>query len=690
MRRPVVFYSLGLVIILTLVVIFSFDQCRQLFVGHTGKSQITNNTKPRPPGSAAAAAKPTLEELQNDARAANANELGYVPILLYHQISKQEGRWARTPDNFRKDLAELYERGYVLISLSDFLSGKISIPAGKSPAVITFDDSTPGEFRLIQKGEELTVDPNCAVGILRDFGQRHPDFGNAATFFINANPFGGETGQGKYWKKKLQMLVEWGFEIGNHTMSHAYLKNLTPQKARVEIAGLQKLIQQAVPGYKPASFAIVQDGVPNPYETVVQGTYDGITYHHKGVLLWAWSASRPPFHKDFDPLRIQRIQVFQDHGLSSLTTWLDRIEPTRFISDGNVGTIAMPQSWKDSLKAGAPGRQVLYEPENKTDKTPAREQQAFNAKGVHVTAIWASSRTRWEGIIDLIKKSGYNAVELDIKDEDGSIGYLSNVPLSREIGAAHDYLPIKDMLKELKDQGIYSIGRCVVMKDPTLAKKRPEYMVRTASGYPLAGGLWVNPCSQAVQDYNIALAKEAYELGFDEVQFDYIRFPEGQGVKTVSYPGMGNQERTDVIAGFLNHARREIGWDKWLSAAIFGFMGYAKDDQRIGQRPERLAPFLDFMSPMAYPSHYSPGNYGFSNPNAHPAEVVNGTLADFEKLIDTSGCRLRPWLQAFTMGSPPYGTAEIKAQTRVTEKRDIHTWLLWNAGCVYHQDAMQR
>ncbi|MEW6171687.1 MAG: polysaccharide deacetylase family protein [Bacillota bacterium] len=369
MRKPVVLYSLGLIIILTLAVVFSFDQCRQLFVGHPGKPKITD-VKPKPPGSAVAASKPTMEELQNDARAVKANELGYVPILLYHQISNQEGRWARTPDNFRKDLTELYNRGYVLISLSDFLAGTINIPAGKSPAVITFDDSTPGEFRLLQKGEELTVDPNCAVGIMRDFARRHPDFGNAATFFINANPFGGETGQDKYWKKKLQLLTEWGFEIGNHTMHHAYLKNLTPQKARIEIAGLQQLIQQAVPGYKPTAFAIVQDGVPNPYETVVQGTYDGVTYHHKGVLLWAWSASRPPLHKDFNPLRIQRIQVFQDHGLSSLTNWLDRIEPTRYISDGNVETIAIPQSWKESLKADAPGQQVIYEPEKKNRPDP--------------------------------------------------------------------------------------------------------------------------------------------------------------------------------------------------------------------------------------------------------------------------------------------------------------------------------
>lgn len=689
MRKPVLFYSLGLLAILTLAVVFGLGEGRGLLNGSPDPGTSAKKTDSPHPSAGTPAPKPTLEELQAQARATRANELGQIPILVYHLIGKHEGRWERTPNNLRKDLEELYRRGYVLVSLTDYISGRIDVPAGKSPAVITFDDSTPGHFRLLNENGELIVDPDCAVGILRDFARQHPEFGSSATFFINARPFSGEPGQEAYWRKKLQLLVQWGFEIGNHTVHHTNLRNLPPEKIKAEIAGLQALIQQAVPGYRPAAFAIVQDGVPKPYETVIQGTYDGVSYHHSGIVLWAWSASQSPSHRDFDARRIQRIQVFEDHSTSSLTNWLDRIEHTRYVSDGNPETVAFPHGWEETLKKNCLGQKVPYEPVKKTDRTPAQEKQALNAKGVHVTFMWASSPARWKQIVELVEKSGLNAIELDIKDESGNIGYLSAVPLSREIGAAHNDLPIRDILKDLKKRGIYSIGRCVVLRDPVLARKRPEYMVHAKDGRPLAGGVWVNPCSREVWDYNIALAKEAYSLGFDEVQFDYLRFPEGREAWTSIYPGMGDQHRTDVIADFVRHARQEIGWDRWLSVAVFGFIGHAKDDLLIGQRPERLAPFLDFISPMAYPSHYSPGNYGFANPNAHPAEVVGGTLADFERLIDTSGCRLRPWLQAFTLGPPPYGPAEIKAQIRSTTKRGIETWLLWNPSVIYHREALQ-
>lgn len=690
MRKRILFYSVGLLILLSsAVLLISFSELRAYFAPQTEKTGTTGQDSAPPHGSAAAAPKPGIEELRAQAQAVDANELGQVPILVYHLIGSKEGRWTRTPENLRKDLAELEERGYVSVSLTDYLTSNINIPAGKSPVVLTFDDSTPGQFRLLESNGELAVDPNCAVGILREFAEKHPDFGNAATFFINARPFCGEPGQEAYWQQKLQMLVEWGFEIGNHTMHHTNLKNQPPQKIRQEIAGLQALIQQAVPGYTPSAFAIVQDGLPEPYETVVQGTYDGITYHHSGVVWWAWRAARSPYHREFDPLRVQRIQVFRDHGTSSLTNWLDRIEPTRYISDGNPGTIALPQGWEEVLTERHSAKVVIY-PAEESARTPAREEQALNAKGVHVTFSWASSPTRWKQAIDLVKATGFNTIQLDVKDESGRIGYLSEVPLAREIGAAQNLLKIEEMLKELRAEGIYSVARIVVVRDPVLARKRPDLMVRTAGGHPLSGGVWVNPCSPEVWEYNIALAKEAYALGFDEVQFDYLRFPEGRDAWTSVYPGMGNRHRTDVITGFIRYARKELGWGKWLSVAVFGFMGYAKDDQKIGQRPERLAPFLDFLSPMAYPSHYSPGNYGFSNPNARPYEVVDGTLTDFERLIEHSGCRLRPWLQAFSLGPPPYGPAEIKAEMKAAAKHGIRTWLLWNPYVNYRPEALQQ
>lgn len=137
----------------------------------------------------------------------------------------------------------------------------------------------------------------------------------------------------------------------------------------------------------------------------------------------------------------------------------------------------------------------------------------------------------------------------------------------------------------------------------------------------------------------------------------------------------------------LRTAREKIGWERTLSSTIFGFTGFAVDDLGIGQRPERFAPYLDYLSPMVYPSHYSKGNYGFSIPNAHPYEVVDGSIKDIERLIDFSGCKQRPWLQAFTLGPPAYGSSEVDAQIKAAQENNVDTWLLWNPGVNYK--AMQ-
>lgn len=674
-KRNLTYGILGLVVLVLLaIVIYRGAPGLSFAVGDNNGTQH-NPAKEQQP-------EANLEEMAGEA---GANELGQVPVLIYHRIGEPEGRWTRTPENFRKDLEELHSRGYVLVSLTDYLKGKINIPAGKSPAVITFDDSTPGHFRLVEENGELKVDPRCAVGILRDFGEKHPEFGHAATFYINAIPFGGEEGQAQYWKKKLQMLQEWGFEIGNHTYHHAYLKDLNSQEVQDEIAALQKHIQEALPGYVPQTMAIVQDGVPEPYELLVEGKSGETEYHHIGVLWWAWSAASSPYHRDFDPYRVQRIQVFQNNGESSLVNWLNRIEHKRYISDGNPEVVSIPKGWEEFLPDKHNFQVVTYK-NGEGLRNPQKEQQADNARGIHVSFSYASSRDRWQKIISLVENTQLNAIQLDLKDESGYMGYASDVPLARETGASRDILPIREMLADLRDRGIYSVARIVVSRDPVLAKNKPEYMVKTQNGTPLGDGIWVNPRSRDVWKYNVDLAKEAYELGFDEVQFDYIRFPEGKAAWSADYGQEDKRNRVEVITDFFRYAREELGWDKHLSAAVFGFTGYAKDDLKIGQRPERMGPYLDYMSPMVYPSHYSPGNYGYANPNAHPYEMVDKSLSDFEGLLQHTGCKIRPWLQAFTMGPPPYGREEIRAQIEAAEKHDINTWLLWNPGVYYKQE----
>jgi hypothetical protein len=543
----------------------------------------------------------TPEEIQQNAKKVGANEIGQVPIFVYNLIDQEESPLSRTPEYFRRDLLELYERNYVLINLKDYITGNIDIPAGKSPAVLTFDGSTPGQFRLLdEQGGEPVPDPDCAVGIMMDFSDKHPGFGHTATFFVNAEPFG----QPQYWQDKLQMLNQWGFEIEN---------------------------------------------------------------------------------QDFDLTRFKRIQVYTDNGRSSLVNWLDRISGLRYVSDGRNDTIAVPGSWEKYAKAD-PGRKIVTYTREEPYRTPEKDQISSNARGVHVSFTWAGLKEGWNEVLELIESAKLNTVQLDIKDESGRIGYDSQVKMAIDTGSSEGVLPIKDRLKDLKDRGIYSIARIVVFRDPFLAQARPDLMVRASDGSPLDGGVWVDPYSKEVQDYNLELAVEAYQLGFDEVQFDYIRFPEGLTAETALYSskaGSDTRSRVDVIADYLSYARSVITWNRPFSATVFGFMSIAEDDQGIGQRPERMAPFVDYLSPMSYPSHYGPGNYGFANPNAHPYEVIDASLKGFQSLVESTGCQLRPWLQAFSMGQPPYGRDEIRAQINATEDNNISTWLLWNPSVSY-------
>ncbi|NLI12059.1 putative glycoside hydrolase [Pelotomaculum propionicicum] len=342
----------------------------------------------------------------------------------------------------------------------------------------------------------------------------------------------------------------------------------------------------------------------------------------------------------------------------------------------------------DSFETGqAPTEQL----QQKIKDYESLKEQSAQARGVHVSFGRAASDSGWQEMLALIDSAGLNAMQLDVKDESGQVGYATQVKLAGATGAGLGVLPIRERLQDLKDRGIYSIARIVVFRDPLLAQKRPDLMVRTAGGSPLAGGTWVDPYSKEVQDYNLELAVEAYQLGFDEVQFDYIRFPEGRAAQTAVYnckAADDSRTRVDVIAGYLSEVRSAITRDRLFSATVFGYMSIAEDDQGIGQRPERMAPYVDYLSPMSYPSHYGPGNYGFENPNAHPYEVIDASLKGFQTLVEPSGCRLRPWLQAFSWSQPPYGRNEIRAQINATEDNNIKTWLLWNEDVSYNSDEI--
>src|SRR5438067_1103155 len=208
----------------------------------------------------------------------SANELGLLMILEYHKVDYPEDRWTRTPATFRQDLEALYARGYRLHSLNALLDGRIMAPAGTTPIVLTFDDSSPGQFRYIETNGALEIDPKCAVGILEAFLREKPDFGRAATFYVlpGASKPNRLFNQPEYEGKKLQYLVSHGYEIGNHTLWHANLGKYDEAVVRLQIAEAQQWIQRHVPDYKIRTIALPHGVYPREVAWALRGSAKGV------------------------------------------------------------------------------------------------------------------------------------------------------------------------------------------------------------------------------------------------------------------------------------------------------------------------------------------------------------------------------------------------------------------------------
>ena len=284
------------------------------------------------------------------------DELGRIMILEYHKIDYPEHRWTRTPENFRRDLETLYARGYRLIGLNALLDGRIAVPRGTTPVVLTFDDSSPGQFRYVAHNGTVDIDPKSGIGILEAFIAEKPDFGRAATFYVlpGASRPNRLFDQPEYEARKLQYLVSRGYEIGNHTLWHANLGKYDETTVRGQIAGAQEWIQRYVPDYRIRTLALPHGVYPRNVAWALKGEAKGVAYRHDAILMVAGGAAPSPFAKGFDPVRLPRIQAIeQDMG-----TWLsyfDKNPSERFVSDGDPAIVTIPAARRDRLKAALPG-----------------------------------------------------------------------------------------------------------------------------------------------------------------------------------------------------------------------------------------------------------------------------------------------------------------------------------------------
>jgi peptidoglycan/xylan/chitin deacetylase (PgdA/CDA1 family) len=283
------------------------------------------------------------------------NELGRVMILEYHKIDYPEERWTRTPENFRRDLQRLHAGGYRLAALNDLLDGRIRVPAGTTPVVLTFDDSSPGQFRYLGANGALRIDPKSAVGILEAFAKEHPDFGLAATFFVlpGASRPNRLFDQPEHEGRKLQYLAARGFEIGNHTLWHANLGKYDERTVRTQLAEAQQWVQRHVPDYRMRTLALPHGVYPKDVSWALSGSAKGVSYRHDAILMVAGGVAPSPFARAFDPVRLPRIQAVQ-RDLDYWLTFFERNPNERFVSDGDPSVVTIPAAQRPKLRTPLP------------------------------------------------------------------------------------------------------------------------------------------------------------------------------------------------------------------------------------------------------------------------------------------------------------------------------------------------
>ena len=324
--------------------------------------------------------------------------------------------------------------------------------------------------------------------------------------------------------------------------------------------------------------------------------------------------------------------------------------------------------------------------------------------GVYVTACAAATPSYKNSIIKLLEETELNSVIIDIKDFSGTISIPTDNPLLAD-GLTGKGCKVKDMeefVAQLHEMNVYVIGRVTVFQDPLYAKLHNSEAIKRVSD----GGLWADknglnylyPGSEKVWDYVIEIAKESYSIGFDEINFDYIRFPSDGDIKNMAIPTSG-LTKADIVENFFSYLNANLkDTDIVTSADLFGMTTTNTDDLGIVQILERTLPYFDYVCPMVYPSHYPAGFNGWSNPNSVPYDLMHFVM---QSAVDRTNAlkndptqpewlrehvnpdQLRPWLQNFSLRQPPYGASEIDAQIRATNDVGLDSWLLWDASNKY-------
>jgi len=358
-------------------------------------------------------------------------------------------------------------------------------------------------------------------------------------------------------------------------------------------------------------------------------------------------------------------------------------------------------SAQDNLKNGS------------ASEKPQKSSGEFKVKAIYVTASSAGDSKTLQHIIDLVKETELNTIVLDVKDDYGRVDYESNIDEVKQNNAYTKFYNVDNVIKTLHENNVHVIGRIVCFKDPLLASKRADLAIKRPNGqvWRENGKIpWINPYNEEAWKYNIDIAKEAADKGFDEIQFDYVRFPTAR--TTDVFYGNNIPSKADTISRFLETAEKEIHAGKGItfSADVFGIICESPNDyENIGQDLEKVGMNIDYVCPMVYPSHFANSKQNgdgqsingvrFTAPDLDPYRVVYNTLAKAkERVSKVEGykAKFRPYLQDFTatwLSSgyyQKYGADQVRQQIKAVYDAGFDEWILWDASNVYSEDALEK
>ncbi len=322
------------------------------------------------------------------------------------------------------------------------------------------------------------------------------------------------------------------------------------------------------------------------------------------------------------------------------------------------------------------------------------ELQPLQTKGIYLPFSFLNNEEKVSELIDLVNRTELNTVVVDVKSDYGWLAYPSAVVEAQKSKAyRQESMDIATLLSLCKKSGIYTIARLVLFKDSVLTTAHPEWAVHTADEElwkDSGGAAWGDPFRKEVQDYNIAIAKEVAALGFDELQFDYLRFPSDGAVDEAQYAQDSTLEtRTSAIREFCARLRSELEpYAVLMSADLFGNTAWVavEDDMGIGQRVADIAPYMDYLSPMLYPSTFASGSMGYEQPLLHPYEVVYRSCLELAKRTDTP---IRPWLQHYSSRGVAYTVKEMRLQKKAAADAQTSGWMFWHARGIYDGQSFE-